>query len=136
MNGSPHPAHGRKCDSRRSVVIRQDGTAEFLADDPVTESIAQTLGPVEAGRRASHIEPVFRPWRWAFRTLRYLFGDYGRTAKFTRHWRCRWSVDLRPSNGPLLDIDPRTFKPFASRADAIDFEKFWLAEHHLGRLQP
>lgn len=81
-------------------------------------------------RRATHIDPVNAALRQVFYLLRGLFGDEGRVAAWTRRWRCRWRVDLRPSKGPLLYENPSTELPFIDRQKAIEYEHTWLFENY------
>jgi hypothetical protein len=74
--------------------------------------------------RASHVVPISRPKRWAFRLFRRLFGETGRVAAWTRTWRGPWRVDLGPSAGPVI-------QPFNDRLAAIDAEVAWLNQHLL-----
>lgn len=73
-------------------------------------------------RRASHIEPAQRLRRMAFHALRALFREEGRVAEWTRGWRCRWRVDLRPSGGPVAGS-------FLFRDNALAFEHAWITKH-------
>ncbi len=106
-----------------TLRIRPGGEVHFVRDGPLQALTRQ--GPVQL-RRASHIQPVCPPLRWLFRSLRRLAGDDGRLAAWTRRWPCRWRVDLRPSDGPVL-------KAFADRPAALAAEHAWLAVHILGR---
>lgn len=45
-------------------------------------------------RRVSTITPMFAPKRQLFFLLRWLFGEEGRAAEFTRRWRGPWRVDV------------------------------------------
>ncbi len=76
-------------------------------------------------KRASHVEPVNILMRVAFKTLRKVFGEYGKVSDFTRMWPCRWRVNLSPVGGPVVPVD------FASRDSAIEFEIDWLNHNFL-----
>src|ERR1700761_632029 len=71
-------------------------------------------------RRASHVEPVSPMLRAVFHTLRYMFGEKGKIAAFTRLWPCLWRINLSPVSGPIL---PDTYR---NRQAAIDAEILWL----------
>lgn len=102
------------------VIDLDDSGATFVLDDD-TYSL---LGLGEASvRRASHVVPACRPARWAFRLLRTVFGESGRVAAWTRSWRCRWVVDMRPSGGPSR------LGEYDRRSDALDAERAWLRQH-------
>ena len=99
------------------ITIARDGSARAICRDP------RDVASIGTGRsrRASHVLPRSLPLRLAFRAIRLALGDWGSAAVWTRSWRCLWTVDLDPSEGPVLG-------PFASRAEAIDAEVEWLAE--------
>jgi hypothetical protein len=50
-------------------------------------------GVVES-KRWSEIIPCSIPKRIAFRVLRYLFGERGRVAQWTRGWRTTWQMTV------------------------------------------
>lgn len=67
-----------------SAKIKRDGTIEFLGGPPPGWSL-----PIKRSR-FSEIIPV-NPWlRRMFRVLRFVFGEEGRIASWTRRWRCGW----------------------------------------------
>ena len=107
---------------RKIISVGATGDLTFLNDPAFHGLVAQGQASI---RRASHIEPVGRPERWAFHFLRKLFGETGRVAAWTRNWKCPWRVNLAPSDGPVLG-------PFLSRPTAIDAEIEWLQTHNLG----
>jgi hypothetical protein len=92
------------------------GTAQFL----VSESTVGMVDSFTQVQRASHVEPTSLGFRVLFRSLRALFGEYGRMAEFTRSWPCRWRVNLTPVGGPIVPVE------WASRQSAIEFEIEWL----------
>ena len=102
------------------IVIDTNGEARTIAT-PEVASLGLGSGKK---RRASYIEPAYRPLRWLFRRLRKLFGDNGRVAAFTRRWPCLWLVDLTPSAGPIVGS-------FRDRSKAIAFEVRWLEKNSL-----
>lgn len=69
------------------VRIKPDGTLEFLGPPPDGLRL-----PEQTRRRFSEIVPCHRwPWhRLAFRVIRFLFGDTGKAAEWTRRWQCLW----------------------------------------------
>ena len=77
-------------------------------------------------RRASHVEPVGKWRRRWFHCLRWVFGERGQVAAWTRRWDCRWLVNLLPVGGPYLG-------PYDQRADAIAAEVAWLERFWLER---
>jgi len=97
------------------------GESKFL----VSELSAFLLDASSQVKRASHVEPVSVPFRLLFYVLRFLFGEYGRVASFTRRWCIQWRVNLEPVNGPIL---PGTWK---DRQLAIDAEIAWLETNFL-----
>ncbi len=69
-------------------------------------------------KRVSNIYPENTILRYIFILLRKTFGDNGIIAAWTRKWKVRWTVH----------IDKNKFGPFASREEAIKFEKKWIAK--------
>ena len=99
-------------------MIGNDGQIRFLTHDATS--------PILKGgrtRRASWIVPKRISLRIAFYLIRFLFGDNGRMAAFTRGWSCNWMVDLRVSRGPVVT-------GFSCRKAAVEFEERFV----LGRL--
>ena len=105
---------------RHVLHISQQGQMATISGGPLM-TLLIPLGQVST-RRASHVEPVYRVKRAAFRLLRWPFGDTGRVADWPRNWRGPWQADLAPSGGPVLG-------PFRNRQNAIDAEVAWLNEH-------
>jgi hypothetical protein len=67
------------------VKIRRDGTLEWLGSPPPGFKM-----PAPERIRFSEILPV-QPWlRRVFRALRFLFGENGHVAEWTRTWQCGW----------------------------------------------
>jgi hypothetical protein len=104
------------------VSIDEQGTATYLVNEYTRDLFPEAAEP----RRASHVEPVSLSLRKLFRWLREAFGEDGRVGNWTRTWTCLWLVDMRPINGDV-------WGPFASRAEAIEFEVQWLNRFWLGR---
>ena len=61
------------------ITIHEDGTMTSLGN-PLG------LPDVVSSKRFSHIKPVNPLLSLAFDTVRYLFGDKGRAADWTRRW--------------------------------------------------
>lgn len=86
------------------LLIGSDGLIQTLGDPP---SAIASLGTVQR-KRISHIRPVKQPKRAAFMLLRWLFGDRGKVAAWTRTWTgCRWEVKFidRPWNALFKNRD-------------------------------
>lgn len=99
------------------ITIEADGSVRFV-DKPQLRDF-----PGERTReRASHITPVNRLLRVAFRLLRAHTRDNGPVAALTRRWPCRWQVEI--VGGPR-------FGSYADRQAAIDAEVRWLNENRL-----
>jgi hypothetical protein len=97
------------------------GESKFL----VNELSSFLLESGSTIKRASHVEPVSIPLRLLFYVLRYLFGEYGKVASFTRFWSVQWRVNLSPVNGPILPT------VFDDRDKAIEAEIVWLETNFL-----
>jgi hypothetical protein len=82
-----------------TLTIDEDGDLLFLKTD--SADIFMELGTTVT-KRASHVEPGSRYDRWFFHLLRFLFGDKGRVAEWTRTWNVLWRVNTSPIGGPLL----------------------------------
>jgi len=106
--------------SLRTIVISETGEISYLS----AQTLDDAFDGKQSKRRASHVEPVNVVLRPAFHVLRWAFGESGRVAKWTRHWACKWRVNLSPSNGP-------TFGRFISRDIAIAAEERWLEANYL-----
>jgi hypothetical protein len=96
----------------RTIKLRTDGTLDFIGD----EGRELVAGPATK-TRASHVLPVSRGKRWAFRLLRAAFADTSRVASWCRTWRGLWRVEV--IGGP-------TFGPFDDRLAAIRAEVEYL----------
>lgn len=96
------------------MLVREDGSIQTLGDPP--PEIA-SLGTVKR-KRISHIRPVQQPKRAAFIALRWLFGDRGKVAAWTRTWQCRWEVQF-------IGMAERCV--FKSRTNAVGWE-YLMAE--------
>lgn len=104
------------------VAVSQGGRIDYLDHGQLN------LDGKVRRRRASHIVPVgfwLRAW---FRLVRLVARDESTMAAWTRTWRTPWSVDLRPSGGPMRG-------PFVNRRLAVQYEEEWLAENVLGAEQ-
>lgn len=71
-------------------LIIHNGFIRCIATDALP---LHELGKVKL-TRLSHITPLFLPKRAVFRLLRFLFGDAGRVARWTRTWRCVWKARM------------------------------------------
>lgn len=80
------------------IKVLSDGTVRFL----VSEGMSPFLTPDATVRRASHVEPDGYIARLGFHALRFIFGEKGWMADFTRRWPCLWRINLSPTNGPIL----------------------------------
>lgn len=94
------------------ITINADGSIEML------DGQFEIEGRRVAKRRASHIVPTRFTKRLVFKLCR-LAGDASKLAAWTRTWKCEWTVDLRPSAGPVVS-------GFYSRAAAIAYEIAWI----------
>ena len=85
--------------------IKRDGTLEFLGAPP--PGLVLPAGTTK--RRFSEIVPVHPVKRAAFRLLRWMFGEDGRVARWTRGWRCRWEaiILLGPARGKRCQCEHR-----------------------------
>lgn len=104
-----------------TVHITEDGTIRFL----VNEDSKPFLTEDAVVRRASHVEPTQAILRLLFHGLRFIFGEKGWMADFTRRWPCEWRINLSPIHGPIL---PGTY---CNRQAAIDAEVLYLNENFI-----
>ena len=73
------------------INVLPDGTAETLGDVDMPDSV------VVSKRRASTIEPA-NELKWvAFKLLRFVFGEEGKVAEWTRGWRGPWKCTITGS---------------------------------------
>ncbi len=73
---------------KHTISLLPDGTLEFLGDTlPIDIPIT-----VLKTRRVSHILPMNKPKRAAFRILRKVFGERGKVAAWTRTWSGPWQA--------------------------------------------
>ncbi len=108
-----------KKDIRRiEVYISADGVAECVYDPHLAPLVAMLGARIE---RISHIEPTGWLRRWLFHRVRGCFGDKGRAAAWTRHWRCRWRVNFAPTGGDLCFTN-EDGEPFESHAAGVAYE--------------
>lgn len=103
------------------IKLDEDGAMRFL----VNEDTAGFVTTDSQVRRASHVEPDSLILRGVFHTLRFMFGEKGRMAQFTRIWPCIWRTNLAPSGGPIL---PDRWR---DRNQAIEAEIAYLNEHFI-----
>ena len=104
------------------VRIRLAGDqAQVLHDGRAGMAYSTVLQNVQA-RRAAWVEPASGGLRLVFHLLRWLFGDQGRVATWTRRWPCRWQVDLRPVGGASGS------STFLTRDAALAYEADYVAE--------
>jgi len=101
------------------MIFSPDGTARGL--DTHTLDL-ESFGQVQR-KRASYVEPFDPALRLAFHGLRWMFGEVGRVADWTRRWPCVWQV--RIIGGPTLPWAWRV------RAEAIAAE----VEYLYGRME-
>lgn len=104
------------------IGVDDKGRLQFI-DNPELAFLRE-LGKTEV-KRASHVEPDSIFLRPIFHILRYCFGETGSVASWTRNWKCNWRVDMRPSNGPILD------GRWSNRQQALDAEVQWLNENFI-----
>lgn len=107
------------------IVIGKDGNVTMIANE-AAEDLIKVLGGQVQKTRASHVEPCDIVLRVFFRAIRSLVSDQSRIAQWTRSWPVDWRVDLRRSNGPIVEA-------FDCRHCAIRFEIEWLEENRFGR---
>ncbi|MDE2100942.1 MAG: hypothetical protein KGL39_27090 [Patescibacteria group bacterium] len=94
------------------VALKTPMAASILTDE---------FGQVET-RRASHILPCRRVKRIAFRLLRAVFGERGRTAEWTRSWRGPWQVSWAHTPGTPVFSHP-------SRRVCVEWEQYVLSQN-------
>lgn len=70
------------------ITIRRDGTLEWLGDLPLK------LPGRKFTKRYSEIVPVRLDLFILFRLLRFLFGERGKVATYTRQWHCLWRMKI------------------------------------------
>lgn len=85
---------------KRHPIKISGGSVEFLHDDQLYGHLAKH-GAATA-KRASHVEPS------------------------TINGEVRWTADMSPSNGSILDNDGKGYK---TRKEALDAEVAWLKEN-------
>ena len=95
------------------------GETQFMLM-PETECLLDETSVI---KRASHVLPWNPVLRVLFTALRWMFGDYGHIAEFTRMFPCKWQVDLTPVGGPVVPVE------WATRDSAIKFEIEWLQDN-------
>lgn len=73
--------------THRFKINKRNGSIEFLNPPPFKAA-------VDTRKRFSEIVPSNRLLRTLFRTLRFTFGERGAVAVWTRHWSCRWKMEI------------------------------------------
>lgn len=101
--------------------IDEDGNTRFLVNE-LSQSFVTDESTV---KRASHVVPWNPILRCAFKIIRYIVGETGSVAEWTRQWSCLWQVNLSPVGGPIIPIE------WTSREAAINFEITWLESNWL-----
>lgn len=104
-----------------TIIIKADGTIKFLESKEIN---LDGIG-AQTRCRASRIMP-YHPAKWiAFDLLRYLFGETGRVAAWTRTWKGPWiAILLPPYTGSSAD---NSFVSM-SRQDCLSWEREQLEE--------
>ena len=75
--------------TKYQAKIKRDGTLEFLGKPP-----PGFVMPGTKRVRFSEIVPQYFEPRWVFRLLRWIFGEDGRVAAWTRTWRIPWEATI------------------------------------------
>ena len=106
---------------RHATIVVTKSDMHFFTDD---SDLAMKLagGSTGASARVGRIEPVSLLLRTAFTALRYVFGDEGWIADWTRSWDCRWRVNLTAVGDQIYYFDEQE-QPFANRKHAVAFEQ-------------
>ncbi len=99
----------------RIFYLRPDGSHVILSSEAIPGAVM-----VRQGR----ILPANPILRFVFNKLRKWFGDKGRVAEWTRHWRCWWDVHI--IDGPVLG-------PFLHRHEAGAAELGWILDREIKR---
>lgn len=106
-------------------TFNDDGSVSAIDNNDAREILDGAFGGESTKRRATHVLPVNRVKRVVFRVIRWATGD-GKRLLWLENWTRRWggpqTVDLTPSNGPVVG-------PFPDRQAALDWEYQWLADH-------
>lgn len=89
-------------------IILSNGTIKTIGRPPF-----ELPTTILSKRRVSTITPVFFPQKQAFRFLRWVFGEEGRVARFTRTWSGPWIVKILATG---------EWSVFFKRQAAIDWE--------------
>lgn len=91
-------------------LLIQNGIVTGFSDEIAVQGLSiNTVSKV----RVSHILPCSFFARILFILIRSVVSDESALASWTRLWRCKW----------LVKIDGVNYGSFASRVDAITFEK-------------
>lgn len=105
-----------------SLRIGGDGetTIIYHPNDPAAGDLAAVLGIVTSDQRGGHVLPLNPLKRWAFTTIRQIWGGRDKLAEWTRTWRGPWMVKI--VDGPQLG-------PFGSHAAGCQAEVAYLLEN-------
>lgn len=93
-----------------TVTVRIGSNGKVTYIDP---RAADLIAGPRTQRRASHVVPARQGLRVAFRLLRWIFGEDGRVARWTRTWGCWWAVQIG---------DGHPVGAWRSREAAIEYE--------------
>jgi hypothetical protein len=74
--------------TKYQIRIKKDGMIEFLTPPPFA------IGSIQHKTRWSEILPCNLELYIWFRILRFLFGERGKVAQWTRRWKCRWRMTV------------------------------------------
>ena len=105
-----------------NMIIKKDGTLEWLAPPPFKILITN-----QRRQRYSEVVPLDPVKRCAFRLLRFLFGESGKVAAWTRTWLCVWRgvILLGPHKGEEF------ISPFRQAIIDWEHEKFFTPKCNL-----
>ena len=103
-----------------AFTVKDDGTLVMVyhPNDHTAQEAIGSLGTLLSDRRVGHVWPRRRLVRWAFRTLRRIFGGDGWVAECTRNWGGKWIVVLADSGKRLPGV-------YASHDAAVTAEVEW-----------
>ena len=110
--------------TRSVVTMTIDEVGDIKMLDAPGSEICLGMGD-SVTRRASHVYPVNFVKRGAFKALRFVFGDEGRVAEWTRGWHGWWMVDTTPTAGVVLPLR------YNSHALAVKAEIEFLNDYFL-----
>lgn len=98
--------------TKKEVIlhVQPDGTIKCLGGDDLKP--LENLGSLSK-ERVSHILPVNKYKKFAFKTLRYVFGETGKISNYTRSWKGPWEVTIIHSGEKFTS---------QNRCDCIEWE--------------